>query len=434
MDDSLLPRLFILVVLLVLSAFFSASEAAFFSLNPHQVASLRETRPRRGGAVSALLNHPRRLLITIYIGNELVNVAVAAVTTSIAVFLLGDFGVGVAIGVGVALLLVFGEIFPKTLAFKFAEPISLAVALPLKIFSTLVHPIQKRFIRLAEWIIALLGVRALPQEDNAFSEEEFSALVKMGEGQGIIESEERKMIHNVIEFSDTTVSEIMTPKVEMFTLNENDSLNEILPKIVENFYARVPVYDEEEEEILGILYTKDLNKLKHLPEEKFNLKSVLRPTIFVPESKKIKDLLQDFKKQKRHMAVVLDEYGSITGLATLEDILEEVVGEIDSEMRPEENPVVQISPNRYRLPATYSLEDFNRNFESALPEDQFDTVGGLVFDLIGRAPRFGETATFAHFKFLVEKMKGPRILTLQLTVLNPESPDNGKSKPEANGT
>ncbi len=434
MDDSILPRLFILIVLLVLSAFFAASEAAFFSLNPHQVAGLRETRPRRGGAVSALLSHPRRLLITIYIGNDLVNIAVAAVTTSLAVWFLGDFGVGVAIGAGASLLLVFGEIFPKTLGIKFAEPISLAAAIPLKAFSSLVHPIQKRFIRLAEWFIALMGVRPLPKEESAFSEEEFSALVKMGEGEGIIESEERKMIHNVIEFSDTAVSEIMTPKVEMFTLNETEIRKEILPKIAENFYSRVPVYDSEEEQIIGILYTKDLNKLKHLSEKKFNLKSVLRPTIFVPETKKIKDLLQDFKKQKKHMAIVLDEYGSLSGLVTLEDILEEVVGDIDSEMRPEKNPIVQLSPNSYRLPAAYSLEDFNRNFESALPEDQFDTVGGLVFDLIGRVPGFGETATFDNFKFLVEKMKGPRILTLQLTVLNPESPDNGKAKPEANGT
>ncbi|SVE38859.1 uncharacterized protein METZ01_LOCUS491713, partial [marine metagenome] len=227
-----------------------------------------------------------------------------------------------------------------------------------------------------------------------------------------------ELIHNVIEFGETTAGEIMTPKIDMFTLSIDDKLEDILPRIVENFYARVPVYDKDEENLAGILFTKDLNRVKHLPPEKFNLKSILRPFLSVPQSKKIKELLQEFKKRKRHMAAVLDEYGSICGLITLEDILEELVGEIDSEMRLEEKPLAEINENNFRLLATYPITEFNEYFKAQLPEEDYETVGGLVFGLFGRVPRSGEAIVHDNFKFRIEKMKGARILNLHLTVTN----------------
>ena len=249
-------------------------------------------------------------------------------------------------------------------------------------------------------------------------------MVQVGEGEGVIDSEESELIHNVIKFGETTVAEVMTPKIDMFTLSIDDKLEDILPRIVENFYARVPVLDSDGENFAGILFTKNLTKLKHLPPEKFSLKSVLRPFFSIPQTKKIKEVLQEFKKRKRHMAAVLDEYGSICGLVTLEDILEELVGEIDSEMRLEENPLAQIDDNNFRLLATYPVSEFNEHFQTQIPEEEYDTVGGFVFGLFGRVPRSGEAIAHENFKFRVEKMKGARILNLHLTVINSVSNGN----------
>ena len=418
MDESILSRIFLLAVLLICSAFFSACEAAFFSLTSFQLSELKDKKGRWGLVVNNLLEKPRELLITIYIGNELVNIAVSVITTSIFITLFGNFGVGLAIGVGTFLLLVFGEIIPKTLSLQFPQGYSLSAAYPLRLFSSLVQPIQKSLTSVAEKFISMIGITFQKNEKTAITDDEFRAMVQIGEGEGVIDSEESELIHNVIEFGETTAGEIMTPKIDMFTLSIDDKLEGILPRIVENFYARVPVYDKEEESFAGILFTKDLNRVKHLPSEKFSLKSILRPLISVPQSKKIKELLQEFKKRKRHMAAVLDEYGSICGLVTLEDILEELVGEIDSEMRLEEKPLAEINENNFRLLATYPIAEFNEYFKTQLPEEEYETVGGFVFGLFGRVPRSGEAIAHDNFKFRIEKMKGARILNLHLTVLN----------------
>jgi len=385
--------------------------------------------------VHSLLEKPRELLITIYIGNELVNIAISVLTTSIAITLFGNIGVGIAIGVATFLLLIFGEIIPKSMSLKLAQSYSLIAAYPLKLFYNTVHPPQKFLTRLAENFISKFGISALSRKKPAITDEEFRTMVQMGVGEGEIDPEEKKMIHNIIKFSDTTIDEIMTPKIDMVTVGEEDQLDEIVPKIVENFYSRVPVYDEAQENIIGILLTKHLNKIKHLPKEKVNIKSMLHPPLFVPKTKKIKDLLADFKKQKCHMAIVLDEYGSLAGLVTLEDILEELVGEIDSEMRMDQTPIIEINKFHFKLEGGYSLQDFNDFFKTDLPVDQYNTLGGLVFGLFGRVPRSGEATTYKNYKFRVEKMRGPRILRLHLTLLQSGAPieANGKEKKETTG-
>ena len=416
-------------MLLIFSAFFSACEAAFFSLTSLQLSELKDKKGRWGLLVNNLLEKPRELLITIYIGNELVNIAVSVITTSIFINLFGNIGVGLAIGMGTFLLLVFGEIIPKTLSLQFPQGYSISAAYPLRIFSSLVQPIQKSLTLIAENFISMIGITFEKNENTAITDDEFRTMVQISEGEGEIDSEESELIHNVIEFGETTVGEVMTPKIDMFTLSIDDKLEDILPRIVENFYARVPVYNKNEDNFSGILFTKDLTKLKHLPPEKFSLKSILRPFLSVPQSKKIKELLQEFKKRKRHMAAVLDEYGSICGLVTLEDILEELVGEIDSEMRFEVKPLSQINENNFRLLATYPITEFNEFFKTQLSEDDYETVGGLVFGLFGRVPRSGEAVAYNNFKFRIEKMKGARILNLHLTVLNSLSNNEKEDKP-----
>jgi len=433
LDDSILPRSLILFILFLFSAFFSACEAAFFSLNPLQLKELKENKGRSGSLVNSLLEKPRELLITIYIGNELVNIAISVIITSIAITLFGSIGVGIAIGAATFLLLIFGEIIPKSMSLKLAQSYSLIAAYPLKLFYNIVHPPQKFLTRLAEDFISRFGIDALSRKEPAITDEEFRAMVQMGVGEGEIDPEEKEMIHNIIKFSDTTIDKIMTPKIDMVTVGEEDNLDEVVPKIVENFYSRVPVYDAAQENIIGILLTKHLNKIKHLPKEKVSIKSMLYPPLFVPKTKKIKEMLADFKKQKRHMAIVLDEYGSLTGLVTLEDILEELVGEIDSEMRMDQTPIIEINKNNFKLDGVYSLHDFNEYFKTNLPVDQYNTLGGLVFGLFGRVPRSGEATTYENYKFRVEKMRGPRILRLHLSILQSGAPKTGNGK-EIKGT
>ena len=381
---------------------------------------MAEKKGRMGRIVNSLLEKPRELLITIYIGNEFVNIAVSVVVTSIAINIFGSLGVGVAIGIGTLLLLVFGDIIPKSISIKFAQPYALFSAYPLKAFAKLVQPAQKLFSVWTERIICSMGVLPHGLKESPITDEEFRAMVEVGEGEGVIDSDEKELIQNVIEFGETTVEEVMTPKIDMFTVNIEDSLDDILPRIIENFYSRVPVYGLKEEGILGILFTKDLTRLKHLPREKVSLKSILHPSISVPQSKKIKEMLEEFRKLKKHMGIVLDEYGSVCGLVTLEDIMEELVGEIDSEMRQEELPLKKVNDNHYRIVGTYNLAEFNESFQSTLPQNDYDTVGGYVFGLFGRIPRSGESTTIDRFKFRVEKMKGSRILSLFLTLMSPQ--------------
>jgi putative hemolysin len=403
--------------LFLCSAFFSACEVAFFSLNPLQQKEMEEKKGHSGRLVHSLLQKPRELLITIYIGNELVNIGISVVITSITITLFGNVGVGIAIGIGTLLLLFLGEIVPKSISLKYAQPYSLFAAFPLKGFANIVQPAQKLFNSWTERIMRSLGIMTHSEKESSISDEEFRTMVQVGEGEGVIDSDERDLIQKAIEFGETTVGEVMTPKIDMFTVNINDSLDEILPRIITNFYSRVPVYGNNEEEILGILFTKDLTRLKHLPREKVNLKSILHPAVVVPKTKMIKEMLEEFRKVKRHMAIILDEYGTVCGLVTLEDIIEELVGEIDSEMRKDEQPLSKISENQYRVSGCYNLTEFNESFKSELPEENYDTVGGLVFGLFGRIPRSGESTTVDHFKFRVEKMKGSRILNLHLTLL-----------------
>jgi len=419
LEESILTRIILLIVLLGFSAFFAACETTFFSIHPAQLASIRKDKGRAGELIHLLLENPRKLLVTIYIGNELVNISISALATSIALKLFGSAGLAVAIGVGTFVILLFGEVIPKSLSLRFVERFALLAAFPLNQFSQWVQPIQEFFTWAAEKVLSKVGF--FPNEkDSTISDEEFRTMVELGEGEGIIEADEMELIHNVIEFGDKTVNDVMTPKIDMVTLSVNDKMEDILPKILKNFYSRVPVYDTDGETIAGILLTKDWNRFRHLPSEGFNLKGVLQPPISVPETKKIKDLLQDFKKLKRHMAIVLNEYGALTGLVTLEDILEELVGEIDSEMRKEESPLVKISDKRFRMLATYSIEDFNDSFDCKLPNGDIHTIGGFVFSLFGRVPRSGETITHEHFKFRVDKMKGTRILSIHLSLSNPK--------------
>lgn len=410
MDESLIIRFVLLVILLICSAFFSGCEAAFFSLNRITIGNLKENNKYSGQLVASLLEDPKKLMVTIYVGNELANVGVAALITSISISFFGNKGIAMAIGFGTFLLLFLGEITPKTFSIRHAENFSIFVSRLLKFFYTLVFPVQWIITHMTEAIVALLGSQA--SDNHIITEEEFHTLVSVGENEGVLESDEKEMIHNVIRFGETTAEEVMTPRVDIFSLNADDDLETAFPKIQEKFFSRIPIYEKNTEDIIGILYAKDLQKYNRKQKSNVKLRELIHSPFLIPSSKKMHNLLKEFKDNKKHIAIVLDEYGSLAGLVTLEDVLEELVGDIKSEKRKDDSLIIKKNDSKYSLSSMLEVEEFNKEFKASLPEDEFDSIGGFVFGLFGRVPRWGESVMYDNFKFTVEKIKGPRILKI----------------------
>lgn len=325
-DTPLFFRFSILIVFMIISAFFSACEAAFFSLTRVRIDTMKG-KGGRGEIVASLLEKPRILLITIYLGNDLINVAISAVIASISLHIFGSRGISIAIGAGTFLLLIFGDIVPKTFAIKNNERVALLSAYPLKVFSSLIRPVQVIFTSIANKAILIFGGKRL-DEEPVITEEEIMTMMEVGEDEGAIKSEEKEMIQNVFELVDTKVGDIMTPKEDIFAVDVNSNLKGVASRIRSSFYSRIPVYEGNIDNIIGILYFKDLMKYMHSEQPTPPLKEILRPAFIVPHTKNVSNLLKDFQKKKIHMAVVQDEKGKAAGLVTMDDCLAELVGEM----------------------------------------------------------------------------------------------------------
>lgn len=424
MDDWLVFRFVLFFALLFLSACFSGAEVAFFSLTPVQAEILGEKRGKAGKLVTELLSKPNRLLVTIYMGNEFVNVAIAAVSTMLALHYFQYMGVAVAVGLGTFMLLVFGEITPKTFALKHAENFSLWAARPLYVFSKLIRPFVSSVAWMTDSLLSAAG-GSVSEDKTQITEEELKTLLKNGELKGVIEAGEKEMIFNVFELGDTPVTEVMTPRTEIFGLPVEEGLSGMLSRAVLSNYSRIPVYRKNLDHIIGVLYTKDLLK-PGLEKELTKVEEILRTVYFIPATKKVDELLRDFRRRRTHMAIILDEYGGVEGLVTLEDILEAVVGEqADLKVAQE---VVELEPGRYQVPARLALEDFNAYFAKTLDMEDTHTIGGLVFNLFGRLPRWGESVTHKKITFTVSKLK--RQMIWQLSVMVDEKEMQKEKKPE----
>jgi CBS domain containing-hemolysin-like protein len=326
-DISLIFRFIILIVFLTVSAFFSACEAAFFSLTKVRAAALKE-KGRRGEIVTSLLEKPRRLLITIYLGNDFINVAISAVVASISLHIFGNKGLSVAIGAGTLLLLIFGDIAPKTFAIKNNERVALFSAYPIKLFSALIYPVQTIFTAIANRAILIFGGKRL-EEEPVITEEEIMTMIDVGEEEGAIELEERDMIHSVFGLTDTKVNDLMTPREDIFSIEADTNLKSVISRIRNSFYSRVPVYEGDIDNVIGILYSKDLMKYAYRKHEPLpSLRDILQPPFFVLRTKKVNELLKEFQKKKVHMAIARDEHDKVAGLITMDDVLTELVGEM----------------------------------------------------------------------------------------------------------
>ena len=398
----------ILLFLLFFSAFFSGSETALLSLNKIRIKKLAREGNKNAIIVEELINNPETLLATILVGNNLVNIAAASIATAIAIEFFGSKGIGIATGVLTFVILVFGEITPKSISAENAERISLVVAKPIKFFIKFFSPLVYILTLITGPVTKRSGKRRV-----MITEDEIRLLVEMGEKEGVIEKEEKEMIKGVFEVGDMVAKEVMIPRVDMVCIEVNESIDEALKLIRETGFSRIPVYEGNRDNIVGILYAKDI--IRHL-NKKIKIKDIMRPPFFIPETKSLRELLREMQKLKLHMAIVVDEYGGTAGLVTLEDIIEEIVGEIMDEVDEEEELIRRIDENTWLVNARARIEEVNEILNLEIPEDEFETIGGFVFNKLGKIPKIGDYIEIDGVKITVEKMKDKRIRKVRITV------------------
>jgi magnesium and cobalt exporter, CNNM family len=416
-----------LFVLILCSSFFSGSETSLFSLGRVERYKIREEKANFVSRwLQYLVERPRRLIVTLLMGNEIVNVTISALSASLADDFFSEwrrfdfldpvlFKTVVATAVCFPLLLVLGEITPKTLALHNPRRFALFAAVPLRLFYGLVTPVRVVLDGLSKGIVRLV-LDESPPGDSPITEEEFRSLVDLSKRRGVLWESEREFIHNIFEFEETPVSEVMTPRTDMFCLQIDQSLEQVLQAIEWKPLSRIPVFEKDKDDIVGILYCKDLLGLPSDPARKgeWNLRSLLRKPYFIPETKKASDLFREFRFNRIHLAIVVDEYGGVAGLVTLEDLLEELFGEILDEYDPEEPKPRELDANTMIIPARMPIEEFNRRMGAEFPVEEYDTMGGLVFGLFGRLPSPGAKVSYMRHTFTVEKMLGTRILELRI--------------------
>jgi len=414
MDSIPLLQFGILVVLIWSSAFFSAMETAMMSLGRLRVRHLVEENVKGSRLVEQLLTSPGKLLGTILIGNNLVNIAATALGTVLATEYFGEALGLVVATVGMTLvILIFGEITPKTYGLHHSQRISLTWAPSLRIIYILFSPLAGLMETLSRGLLYLVGA-PVTQNAPTFSEEELRTLVTVGQEEGILQIEEKDMITSIIEFGDTLVKNIMTPRTEIVRISLRVEFDDLLSVVRRNGYSRVPIYDKGIDDIVGILYVKDLIGVS---KDTFELINFLRPPYFVPEFKKVSELLAEFKRKKIHMAIVVDEYGGTAGLITFEDLVEEILGEIADEYDDDEIPeFTYVDEYTIELSGTIGIRGASELLGVELPEGEYDTVGGMLMSVLGTIPMVGESAAINGTVFTIKNMDGSRVDIVTVTL------------------
>lgn len=423
--SSLYIQLTILLMLLVFSAVFSASETALMSIGRIRVRQLLDDGVPGAEAVNRLVQRPNKLLAIILIGNNLVNIGASALATMIALQIFGSSGVGIATGVMTLLVLVFGEITPKTFAAQNAEAISLRTARFLEVLGVVFSPVIRILTLITNGIIHLFGGQTAPQGPFV-TEEEIRTLVSVGEEEGLIEEKERDMIDSIFEFDDTVVREVMTPRIDMVAIDVKSTLEEVFNVVVEEGHSRIPVYEGNVDNIIGVLYAKDLLDFARKGRFDADLRKLARPAYYIPETKKVNDLLKEMQKAKIHMAIVLDEYGGTAGLVTIEDLLEEIVGDILDEYDEDENLIEARADGSVLVDARVSISEINELMESSLPEEHVDTISGLIYELSGRVPKEGDKVRYGNIEMTVIATAGRRISKVLLQKLADNPAEEGE--------
>ncbi len=407
---SLETNIAVLAVLILLSGFFSSVELAIFSISKVKLRRLVSSQKRNAALLHELKTKPQTLLNTILIGNNLVNVSAASLATAVALETFpSDYGIAFATLIITLAILIFGEITPKSLALKHNEFIALSAAPILKLLSTIFIPFIFVLNKITGFFTKIIGGE---KGEDTLTEDEVKTVVSLGAEEGAIQKEEKEMIHRIFRLNDITVEDVMTTRSEVVSIESGTKISSIDKKLLRK-HSRLPIYKEDLDEVIGIFHIRDFIGYTKKDKATITVDKIMRPVPYVFAHKKIDKLLKEFQKSKTHMAIVVDEYGGTIGLVTIEDILEEIVGEILDETDVEPK-IKKINPREFVVEGQVPLEMLNKAVRVTFKCEEFDTAAGLVIETMDKVPKEKDEIVISNIKFVVEKMDGPKIERLRV--------------------
>ncbi|HPI94076.1 MAG TPA: CNNM domain-containing protein [Deltaproteobacteria bacterium] len=402
----------VLVILIMISAFFSSSETAYMRANRFRLRTLAEKGNARAKLVEDILKEPERLISAILLGNNFVNVLASAIATVLFISFFGERGILYATIAMTVLLLIFGEITPKTIAAYRPDMVTLLFSQPLRIIILVLNPFVRVFTLMAKGMLRLFGLK--PGKHPEFSEEDVGSVIAMGHKEGFLPESKAKMMAAIMDLDEVPVRKVMLPLGDMVLLSMDSTFDEIVQVITTKSYSRYPVFKDDRDNIVGYLHIRDV--WAHLDRrDAFHVKDCLREAHFVPETKSIFTQLVDFQNMRLHMAFVVDEYGTVKGGITLEDIIEEITGDIADEHDIVRPPIVPVSGTSFVVTGSLSMLDLERYIDHEFPDD-YDSLSGLLYDRLDRIPEEGDTVTFDGMQFRIERMRGNRIVRVRVTM------------------
>ena len=423
MDSGDVVSLICLLVLLFFSGAFSATETALMTVNKLRIRILaEEEKNKKAVTLMKVLEHQDKMLSAVLIGNNLVNISASALATLLATKFFGNAGAGVATGVLTILILIFGEISPKNLASIYSEKLALFVAPVILFLMWILTPVIFLINILARAFIRLLGVDP-DRKDIAYTENEIRSIVDTSHQEGVIEKSEKFMINNVFDFGDSEASDIMIPRIDVAFLSVDAGFEELQELFRENKYTRYPVYEGSSDNVIGIINIKDV--FLYNRNRQFHVRDYMREPFFTYRTKKTSELMMEMRESNINICIVLDEYGITAGIITLEDLLEEIVGEIRDEFdEDEKDAIVAVAPGEYLVEAGRNLDDINDALETDFASENYDSLGGLVMECLDHIPEQGEETVYGDIRLVAERVKHHRIVTVRVILPEKEKEED----------
>ena len=407
MDSSDYIQLLMLILLVSLSAFFSSAETALTTVNRIRVRTLAEAGNKNAITLTKILENQGKMLSAILVGNNVANLTASSLSTTLVMSIWGNKAISIGTGILTLVILVFGEISPKTISTLYSETISLKYAKIIYAFMTIMTPVIYVVHILSSSFLRFIHVNPNKKQDS-ITEDELRTIVDVSHEEGVIESEERKMINNVFDFGDSVARDIMIPRIDMTLVDVNATYEELIDIFREEMYTRIPVYEETNDNVIGIINMKDLLLTDNSTD--FNIRNFLREPLYTYEYKKTAELMIEMLQTCNNVVIVLDEYGATAGMITLEDLLEEIVGEIRDEYdEDEENELVEVAPQEYLVEGSMKLDDLNDRLGLELESEDYDSIAGLIIGLLDRLPEQGEEVIYGDIRLVVEALDKNRI-------------------------
>ncbi len=413
----ILLELLLFGFLFFLISLFAGAETAMISASKLKLHQMAEEGNRYAITAEKLVSSPRRLLGTVLVGTNIALVGTTVLSTILTRAIWGESAVALSSIVMIPAVLIFGEIIPKTYAAHNADKLTLRLSHLIKWASTALYPFVILFVSLPTSLLRLLGADRSVEGALGITEEEIRTMVALGEEAGELEEEEKEMIHSIFEFGDTSAHEVMVPRTDMTAIDVTAPLKDALDLVLDTGHSRIPVYEDTVDNVIGIIYARDLLACMRDKHTDAGIRETMRPAYYVPEAKKVDDLLRELRRRRVHMAIVIDEYGGTAGLVTIEDLLEEIVGEIRDEYDVQEEELFRIlDENTYLVDGRMSIDEINEMLDVRIPKDGFDSIGGYIFSEIGDIPGVGERLELPDLglELVIDKTDGRRISKVKI--------------------